>query len=141
MSSYGLWVCLVAAVTGILTAYFFPKVFPKGFAIQRKAGKVLIILVLVGIFFPLTIGFFKFANSTIGKQELFTIDGRITNKWIKPGAKRTRIYYLKLRDDTSGDYFEFKVKRKVYDQLGFMGSSVQKDFYRGSLGIIYRRNY
>ena len=29
MSSYGLWVCLVAAVTGILTAYFFPKVFQK----------------------------------------------------------------------------------------------------------------
>ncbi|MEO6612858.1 MAG: hypothetical protein ABIT05_10255 [Chitinophagaceae bacterium] len=141
MSSYGLWLLLVAALTGILTAYFFPKVFPKGFAIQRKAGKILIIVVLVALFFPLTIGVFKFVNAHAGKQELFTIDGRITNKWIKAGAKRTKIYYLKLRDNASGGDFEFKVKRKVYEELGFMGSSFKKDFYRGSLGIVYRHRY
>ena len=141
MDSYALWISLTAAVTGILTAYFFPKVFTKEFTIQRKAGKVLIIVVLVALFFPLTIGVFKFANSHLGKRELFTIDGRITNKWIQRGAKRTRIYYATVKDDASGDYYEFKVKRKAYDELGFMGSSFKKDFYRGSLGIIYRRSY
>jgi hypothetical protein len=141
LKHYGLWVLLAAAITGILTVYFFPKVFPKEFAIQRKAGKVLIMLVLIALFFPLTIGVFKFINAHAGKQELFTIDGRISNKWIKKGAKRTKIYYLSLRDNVSGRDFEFRVKRKAYDQLGFMVSSLKKDFYRGCLGIIYRYRY
>ncbi len=141
MHSYGVWLFLVAAVTGILTAYFFPKAFPKAFSIQRKAGKILIIAVLFGLFIPLTIGVFKFVNSHAGKQELFTIDGRISNKWVKTGAKRTKLYYLTLYDNASGEYFEFKVKRKVYEEIGFMGSSINKDFYRGSLGIVYRYRY
>ena len=141
MAACGLWMLLTAAITGFLAAYFFPKVFLKGYGMQRKAGKILVLVILIALSFALTVGVFKFINSHVGKQTLIELEGRITNKWVEKGNKGARSYFLKLRDNATGESFEFKVKRKVYEQLGYMGSSVKKDFYRGSLGIVYRHSY
>ncbi|MEO7924986.1 MAG: hypothetical protein ABIR30_14995 [Chitinophagaceae bacterium] len=139
--THGVWFFIVSVLVGLLAAYFFTKVYPKAWAQQRKGGKILIPVLLLIFSFALTIGVFKFTNAHLGKQTKVTIKGRIANKWFVKGAKRTRTYYLRLSDSPSGKEYEFRVRRKVYDQLGFMGSTIEKDFFIGSLGIMYRHSY
>ncbi|HEX7847552.1 MAG TPA: hypothetical protein VF476_17250 [Chitinophagaceae bacterium] len=135
---------LIAAIAlgvGSLVAYYFPKIFPKGFVKQSKGGRIFIVIIFFVISFGSTVGIFLFGNASFGHQKLIRVDGYIEKKWFKKKQKGRYDYYIGLRDSISQNYYEFKVKESIYDLVGPVGDKISKDFYRGSLGVIYRYGY
>jgi hypothetical protein len=134
------FVILTALIVGISVFWFFPRVFPKGYSGQNRAGRILLPVTFFILSFAFTIGVLLFINTTIGPQERVRINGVIEKKWVR-GESRSKDYLLGLRDSASGRYYEFKVKKTVYEQIGNVNEKVAKDFYRGSLGVMYRYSY
>jgi hypothetical protein len=131
---------LIALAIGGLVSYYFPKIFPKGYAKQNKAGRIFLPILFLILSFAFTVGIFLFANASFGHQTVIKVEGYIEKKWFKRNRK-SNDYFLGLRDTVSGKYYEFQVKENIYDQIGKRGDKVAKDFYKGSLGIIYRYHY
>jgi len=133
-------ILLVAILTGLPVAYFFPRVFPRAYAIQRKAGRIALICIFFVMAFGVAISFFLLLNSSVGKQRTFHIEGVLVEKWKKVGAKGSRSYFARVNDLATGKEYTFRIKAKVYRQLGLNGGFFSKDFVEGSFGVIYRRN-
>lgn len=131
---------LITLVVGAAISYFFTKVFPKGYSVQKKAGKIAIPVIFFALAFIMTIGVLRVINTNFPGQERISIDGFITRKWSKK-AKKSSEYFIAVRDLTANKLYEFRVKRKTYERIGFGGSSFKKEFYKGPLGIIYRNKY
>jgi hypothetical protein len=140
-SNYLPFMLMIALVTGLAAFYFFTKVFPKGYSMQRKPIKVLTSLLFLLLAFAITVKVFLFINESIGHQSVISVDGIIAKKWSERQNRRSTNYFLSIRDSLSGKYYEFVIKKYIYDLIGEKGSKIDKEFYRGSLGIIYRYSY
>lgn len=138
--NHWLLLLLITLVVGSAISWYFPRVFPKGYSVQKKAGKIAIPVIFFILSFIMTIGLFRVINSSFPKQERISIDGFIVRKWSNTGRKSNE-YFFAVRDLASGKSYEFRVKRNTYDKIGFGGKSFKKEFYKGSLGIIYRNPY
>lgn len=131
---------LIALIVGLLSYYSFIKLFPKGYEKLNVFGRTGIPMVFVVIAFAFTTGFFLFANASFGKRQMVSVNGVIERKWLKDIGKSNE-YYIGIRDTVTEEYYEFVIKKHIYDQLGAVGDGIIKDFYRGSLGVIYRYSY
>lgn len=141
LKSNGVWIALVTIIVGAAVSYYFTKVFSKAWSVQKKAGKIVLPILFVLVSFGATLGIFHFYNSHLGKRTPFIIDGFIVSRWQKSGSRKSKSYFINMRDFASGTSYEFKVKRNVYQQSLLSGGSIKKEFYKGSLGIIYRNSY
>ncbi|MDZ4793158.1 MAG: hypothetical protein SGI83_02680 [Bacteroidota bacterium] len=128
---------LVTLIVGTTVSYFFTRVYPKGYSVQKKAGKIAIPVIFFLLSFVMTIGVLRVVNTSFPGQEPITVDGFIVRKWSNKSRKSSE-YFLSVRDLTSKKNYEFRIKRKTYEKIGFGGNSFKKEFYKGSLGIIYR---
>jgi hypothetical protein len=135
-----LLVIFFSIATGLLVTIYFPKYFPKGWALQKRPGRVLIVILFCTLSFAATLGAFMFTNCSFGKQTLVRIDGIINKKWTVGGGKR-HDYFLGIRDSISGTYYEFEVKKHIYQQVGERGNRISRNFYKGYFGIIYRYKF
>lgn len=130
----------IALLVGALVSFYFPNMFPESYAKQNKGGKIFIAIIFLFLSFVFTVGIFLFANASLGHRSVIPIKGVVEKKWYSRKQKG-RDYYLALRDSVSGAYYEFRVKKGIYYQIGVKGDKVSKDFYKGSLGVIYRYSF
>jgi hypothetical protein len=127
----------IALIVGSLSYYPFINLFPKGHEKLSGFGKKGIPIVFVIISFVFTIGGFLFVNSRFGKRQLVIVNGVIERKWQKR-IRNGNEYYIGIRDTVTGNYYEFVIKRRIYEQTSEVGDKIFKDFYKGSLGVMYR---
>lgn len=69
------------------------------------------------------------------------IEGLIEKKWSEKRTKGNRLYYIGLKDTVINKYFEFRVKKNVFNKIGKVGLGIIKEFKTGSLGVYYRVNF
>ncbi len=135
-----LLIAFLSLLAGSTAYYYFPKVFPKGYYSQKRIGRILLPVLFFSLSFFFTINIFKFINANLGHQRRIEISGKIEKKFSKRGSKGNRSYYLGLQDSASGQYYEFHVKKRVYEDIGEIGDTVRKIFFIGSLGAIYKND-
>lgn len=129
----------LSILTGFLIAYFFPKVFPNGWGTQKTAGKVAMVIVFFLFSFGLSISCFLLLNAKTGTRKNFMINGILVDKWMFKGRRGSRSYYIKVTDFDSNQTYTFRVNKHVYLNANFDGRLFSKEFTRGSLGVIYRK--
>ncbi len=130
----------ITLVVGTALSYYFTRVFPKGYSVQKKGGKIAIPIIFFILSFIMTIGVLRVINTSFPTQKRISIDGFIVRKWTNK-AKKSSEYFFAVRDRLSDSTYEFRIKRKTYERIGFGGSSFSKEFYRGPLSIVYRNQY
>ena len=133
-------IILVSITLAAVAWHYFKKFFPVGYANENKAGKIIIPILFPVISFVLTTGILLFSNASFGHRETIRINGFIERKWYVH-YRRSTDYFLGLRDSSNHRYYEFEVKKHIYEQVGNKGDKINKLFYKGSLGVIYRYNY
>ena len=140
LAKYWFLISILSLLIGSTFYYYFPKVFPKGYSKQTRIGRIFLPIAFLCVAFVLLINIFKFINANIGYQHSFIISGTCIKKYSKRGTKGNRSYYLGFRELNTGKYYEFHVKKKVYEETNKIGDTINKVFFRGSLGAIYRNS-
>lgn len=131
----------VALAVSVVAFYFFAGIFKKQYSTYGRVTRFFTPVLFYIISFITTVGIFLFVNFSTGHRELVPINGVVEKKWIEKRKKGKSVCFIAIRDTVSGRHYEFEVKRYIYDKTGEKGASVAKDFYNGSLGLIYRKGY
>ena len=140
LKNYLIPILFIGLVAGILISYSFPRIFPKNYEKITASSRIFYLVFVLILSCCIAGGTFLFINASLGKRSILRIDGLIERKWWTSSSK-SRTYYLGLRDTSTGNYYEFRVRKNIYEQIGETGDRVSKEFRRGSLGVIYRFNY
>lgn len=127
---------LLSLVMAAAFLYGFIKAFPRGFANQKRLGKIALPIVFAILAFAINRGFIMIWNTSLGKQETFYISGHVTDKWWEK-SRRSKTYYIAVQDTVTGKRYEFKTRKSIYDNFESY-SEFSRKFTTGSLGIIYR---
>ena len=141
LAKYWFLISILSLMIGGAFYYYFPKVFPKGYSNQKRVGRIFLPIAFLCISFVLMINIFKFINANFGYQHSFIISGICEKRYSKRGKKGNRSYYLGFREFNAGKYYEFHVKKKVYQEFSMIGDTISKVFFKGSLGVVYRNSW
>jgi hypothetical protein len=130
---------IVSVIIGLIFFSFYKTLFPAHYEKKKRIGVdyfapgLVILLALVlntGILLPL--------NSIFGYNEKIMIHGIITNKGIMPRSMGDNVYYVNISDTIKKARYYLRVKQNVYTKAK-QNDVINKEFYIGKLGIVYRR--
>jgi hypothetical protein len=128
---------LIALVTGLVFFFWFLRIFPKGWAQQKRIGKIFLPLIFPFLAFILGKQVMIFVNNYIGSQKAVSITGRVAGKYTEK-RRRGYDYFLLVMDTVRVKEHMLKVSAEAYEAT--LNGHFNKQFKIGSLGIIYRRN-
>jgi hypothetical protein len=133
-------IILLLGISLLLAAiyfYLFVKLFPKGWSVQRKAGKVLIPIVFFLVAIGVSRGILLSLNQWLPAKTTEHYEGRVMWHEMKKTTKGVRSYFITLF--TLGQpNREIEVRGRIFDQYG-PGSQFKTTFYTGALGVTYTR--
>ena len=130
---------IIAIAAGYTTRYWFKKVFPKGYSMQKRPTKVFFIpfiSFLISLYLILIAR--KSINAMIGKQETVMVEGSVWRKNYVKGNKGGKTYYLYILSVFPSAEYKLRVSRSVYNNTT-TPSHFEKEFRKGCFGIIYRK--
>jgi len=143
MENYLVIGIVLSAIVGFTVFFLFKKLFPEKYAQRRnKVGWV------YDYIFPILMAMFAFIlnsaiplpfNALLGYDKKIEVHGVIMNNIINhQGNRGGTTYFLSISDTVTNEHYYFRVKKNV--SLKYQPhDTINKEFYLGKLGIIYRK--
>lgn len=130
---------LIAIVFGLLFLKYYQKAYPELYEKRKNrfGFKVFIPILFSLLALLINIGLLLPYNSLFGYDRKIEVKGIVMNKDIRRGSKGKLNYYVSISDTITTQNYFFHVKRKVYEDLQ-RNNKIDKEFYVGKLGILYR---
>jgi hypothetical protein len=131
---------LLAGITGMLGFMSFKKIFAAWYEKKRKRyGFDYYFPALTVLFmFVVNTGIIIAINSVFGYDKKIEVHGIIANTSTTYEGRNGMLYYVTIDDTVTHKRYWMRVKKNVFLQSK-QNNTINKEFYLGKLGIMYRR--
>ena len=131
---------LLAGITGMLVYLSFKKIFAAWYEQKRKRYGLDYYFPAFTVLFMFVVntGIIVAFNSVFGYKKKIEVHGIIANTSTTYEGKGGMLYYVTIDDTVTHKRFWMRVKKNVFIQSK-QNNVINKEFYLGRLGIMYRR--
>lgn len=131
---------LLAGIIGMLVFMSFKNIFPELYEKKRKRYGLNYYLpgLTVLFMFVINTGIMIAFNSLFGYEKKIDVHGIVANTSTKYEGRNGMIYYVTIDDTVTHKRYWMRVKKKVFLQSK-QNTTINKEFFLGRLGILYRR--